>query len=107
MGGKGLEQPTDRREQDRDALRFGSQSDRRGDLGRDALSVVVVRQQPMQPAPSEETGRLDHRVSHREEGDALTGCRTTLGDGVGVRADRGDELSRQARLPNSGLTQSP
>jgi hypothetical protein len=46
-GGKGLEQATDRREQDRDALRFGSQSYRRGDLGRDALSVVVIRQQPM------------------------------------------------------------
>ena len=38
------------------------------------LPVVVVRQQPMQPAPSEEAGRLDHRVSHREEGDALTGA---------------------------------
>jgi hypothetical protein len=50
-GGKGLEETTDRREQDRHALRFGSQSDRRSDLGRDVLSVVVVHQQPMQPAP--------------------------------------------------------
>jgi hypothetical protein len=76
VGGKGREQATGGREQGRGALRLGSQSDRYGDVGRDLLSVVVGRQQPMQPAPSEETGRLDHRVSHREERDTFAGSRT-------------------------------
>ena len=99
------EQATDRREQDPDGLRLGSQPDRRGDLGRHVLPVVIVRQQPMQPAPSKEAGRLDHRVSHGEERDTFTRRRTALDDDVGIRSDRGHELSRQARLPDSGLTQ--